>query len=130
MEDISASAAVVGISVLLAFNFHAGGRHAYRTGFYWSFGNLALSVAVVAGNFGTLVGGWWAIPYLFGLSSVAYFTTLGALVTFKSPKNVECFRCLYVDIPRETDEDFTPYSESEWRAFRSLDFETKKARKP
>ena len=127
-EDISGSLAVIGISTLLAFNFQAHGRHGYKTGFYWSLGNLAISLGAVVGEFGTVIGGWWAVPYFFTLSSVAYFATLGALVTFNFPKKVKCFRCQYVDFPHETDDELSRHEESEWRAFRSMDAETKKIR--
>ncbi|MEO1922194.1 MAG: hypothetical protein ABGW84_09965 [Sphingomonadaceae bacterium] len=116
------------ISVLLAINFQRGGRHDYATGFYWSLGNILLSAGAVIGNFGSLTGGWLAIPYLFVISSVAYFGTLGVLVTYRYPKNVRCFRCQYVSFPHETDDERSPYDDAEWQAFRKLDAECRKQR--
>lgn len=119
---------MVGISVLLALNFHKNGWLEYKTGFYWSLGNLAISIGAVVGNYGTLIGGWWAVPYFFVLSSVAYFAALGVLVAFKRPKNVKCWRCQYVEQPNETGDSLTPYDEAAWKAFRSLNAQIERGR--
>lgn len=128
-NDIYGSVAVIAISALYAFIFHRQGRYSFATGFYWSLSHLAFSAFIALGNYGNLIGGWWAFPFFFVLSSVTYFATLGALVTFKYPKNVRCFRCEYVQFPYETDESESPFDEAEWKAFRSLDLEKKKLRK-
>ena len=127
-SDLSGTFAVAAISILLALNFHKEGRHGFKTGFYISLGNLIISAGAVVGNFGTFIGGWLAVPYYLVLSSVCYFAAIGALETFKLPKNVKCFRCGYIGYPNQTESEKTPYSERELQAFRSLDSEIRQSR--
>lgn len=119
-DDVEGTIVAIGISVLLAFVFHRQGRHSYPIGLYWSCGNIVISLAGLASNGGFVIGGWWAVPYFLSISAVFYLATLGALVAFRDPKNVKCFRCEYVDWPSETEERRTPFDDAELSQFRKL----------
>ena len=128
-DDTSGTIAAVGISVLLAVIFHRQGRVFYKDGLYWSSGNILISLAGLASGSGYVVGGWWAVPYFLLLSAAVYFAALGALVTFRDPKLVKCFRCEYVDWPSDTDRERTPFNNGELGQFRKLHTESEHRRR-
>lgn len=119
-EDFWSTAIVVGLSVMIAANAFKQGRAAYRDHFYLTAGNFVISVLAYIANTDS---GWPTLIEVgyFGLLAIgAYFLTLGVWEVFGTPKKVECFRCQYVDWPKETDEPRTPFDKRELDDFRKL----------
>jgi len=115
------------ISACLAEGGFRQGQWDYRTGFYLSLGNLAISAGALFAN-GSPVKENWEEDLLVCLAAVGgYFFFLGLSVTFRRPKNVRCFRCNYVGLASETDEKLDDHREEEWHQFRNLDAEYRAA---
>ncbi len=119
-EDWKGSLMIAAISFVIAEWAFQQGRGLFRTGLAASSINLAISIGGLLAGDGWLAGGWLAVPYLFAISTLAYFVWLGACATFRPPKNVKCFRCNYVDWPCETNDPQTGHAETEWRQFQKL----------
>jgi hypothetical protein len=116
----------IGLSLILAENSFKNGRDGYRFGFYLCGGNLFILFAMYFSEGGVIGGGWLEAMIILFTSIFAYFSYLGASTTFRTPKNVKCFRCQYVGYPSETDEVRTRHDEKLWSEFRNLDARSKR----